>query len=83
MVGVACSQLPVATQHPRLGPLLPLTLSLLCLQHHCCSEDCSHWGAASFGRLQSLLETGAQPAWSLQVAAAAAAGARQDFAYCS
>lgn len=54
VVGVACSQLLAARQHLRVGVLPPLTLSLLCLQHLCCSEDCSHWGAAFFGRLQSL-----------------------------
>ena len=84
MVGAACSQLLLARHHLQLGLLLPLTLPLLC-QHHCCSEACSQSGAAFFGRLQSLqlLETGAQPAWLREVAAAAAVDARQDFACCS
>ena len=54
MVGVPCSQLLMARQHLQLRPLPCLTLSLLCIQHHCCGDDCSHWVAAFFGCLQSL-----------------------------
>ena len=72
-----CSQLLLAWQKQGLGLLPPLPLLLLCMQHHCCSEACSHWGEASLVacKVCNLLETGAQSAW-IQVAAAEAVTAR-------